>query len=245
MNMFGSRIIRLQSVDSTSNYVAKGLEAGEYSEGTVILAHFQTEGRGQRGSIWQSSQGANLTFSFAIDVNFLPRHRQFLVAKAVSLGVSDYLASIFGRAVWIKWPNDILLESAKICGMLIEMKGTSPRFAVVGIGLNVNQKDFPAEFKATSLALELGLELTISEVLGNLLQHIGKRVDQLREMDFGHINAAYASRLFGYQDWIQFATPTRTFNGMITDVDDEGALLVRSKQGGAYSFRAKEVKIRY
>jgi BirA family biotin operon repressor/biotin-[acetyl-CoA-carboxylase] ligase len=245
MNMFGARILRLRSVDSTSNYVAKAIDRGEYTEGTVILAHFQTEGRGQRGSVWQSSEGANLTFSFALDIGFLPLHQQFLVAKAISLGVSDYLQSIFGQEVWIKWPNDILLDHAKISGMLIEMKGTVPRYAIVGIGLNVNEKDFPSEFKATSLALEFGLELMPGEVLRDLIGFLGNRIAQLRAGDNASIRTAYMNRLFGHQSWVEFAAAGRTFQGSITDVDDSGVLITRSRQGGAYSFRAKEVTIRY
>ena len=108
--MIGNKIIRFDSIDSTSNYVANALLSGTYTEGDVILAQFQTSGRGQRDSVWQSSPGENLLISFAICADFLSLHQQFLLSKAVSVAIYNYLHKAIPRDVWIKWPNDILVD---------------------------------------------------------------------------------------------------------------------------------------
>ena len=108
--MIGHKITQFNSLDSTSNYVAKQLITGKYTEGEVILAHFQTEGRGQRGSFWQSISGQNLTFSFALSSDFLNIHEHFILSKAVSVAIYDLLRKRLETEVFIKWPNDILVS---------------------------------------------------------------------------------------------------------------------------------------
>ncbi len=245
MILIGNRITRFERLDSTSNYVAKELDSGFYTEGTVILAHFQTEGRGQRGSQWQSNSGENLTFSFALDVEFLAMHEQFLIAKAVSVGISSYLLDHLESSVSIKWPNDILVGNRKISGMLIEIKGQFPKYAIIGVGLNVNQTEFSAGINATSLSAEKGVVMNIDHVLDQLLAHINIWISQLREKKYDLIEAEYRKWLYGHREWISFQEPSRKFTGMIQDVNNQGVMLVRSKQGGAFSFRPKEITINY
>ncbi len=242
MNLIGNRITRFERLDSTSNYVAKQLDSGIYEDGTVILAQYQTEGRGQRGSHWQSNTGENLTFSFALDVNFLAFHEQFLLAKAVSVGITNYLLDHLESMVSIKWPNDILVGNRKISGMLIEIKGHN---AIIGVGFNVNQAIFSPGITATSLSVEKGVALNPDQVLDGLLLHIDSRISQLKEKKYVLIEEEYRRWLYGYREWISFQEPSRKFTGSIQDVNNQGVILVKSKQGGAFSFRPKEIMINY
>ncbi len=245
MKFIGERITRFDRLDSTSNYVAKQVDLGLYAEGTVILSHFQTEGRGQRGSIWQSEAGENLTFSFAVDVEFLPLHQQFLIAKAVSLGIHDFLRHHLELSVAIKWPNDVLVGHQKIAGMLIELKGTNPKMAVIGIGLNINQRQFSSSVKATSLALEKNASINLSEALDELLEALNHRWYQLTNGHLDLIRKEYCEKLFGYKSWVAFRETGRSFQGLIQDVDDQGVMVVRSRQGGSNAYHVKEVQIIY
>jgi len=245
MNKMISRIATLNEVDSTNNYVAKALETGDYEEGTAIMSRFQTQGRGQRGSQWQSAPGENLTLSFALNVDFLPVFRSFLLSKAVSIGLRNAVASMAGVGAKVKWPNDILAGNSKIAGILIETKILGARYAVIGIGLNINQTAFDPELKATSLALELDRPVDVDRAATKVLNFLNPKLEMLRSGDFTQLNHEYTQVLHGYRSRVSFQTPERNFDGMITEVDEQGMLLVRSMQGHAAVYAPKEIKIAY
>src|SRR5690606_26474526 len=124
-------------------------------EGTVIMAVDQHDGRGQKGTLWQSEPGKNLTASLLLTPTFLDPKQQFVLTAAISLAITRWLASLTHVEVKIKWPNDIFIGDRKIGGILIEniLKGKTWKSAVVGIGINVNQTSFPPEIqtRATSV----------------------------------------------------------------------------------------------
>ncbi len=245
MGDIGLQIISFDQLDSTSNYIAKAIESRQYAEGTVILAHFQHQGRGQRGSNWQSNAGENITFSFGVNSDFLALHTQFLLAKAISIAIVDFLKSIIGREVYIKWPNDILAGDAKIAGLLIETVGHNPRYSIVGIGLNVNQLHFAAPYKATSIRQELGAEVNIQVVLNQLLGYINQRMDALIGGFELLIDADYMTALHGNGRWINVVADEIEFAAMITQVDNSGVIYMKNKAGRVLSHRAKEIKISF
>ena len=244
--MIGNIITRFNSLESTNNFVAKQLIEGLYANGEVILARFQTEGRGQRGSTWQSLPGENLTFSFAVPSNFLNIHEHFILSKAVSVAIYEMLSAILGSDVHIKWPNDILVSDQKICGILLETKlVNSEKHTIVGIGLNINQVDFNPAYKATSLALQLGKTVVLDSVLRDLLVSLNRNLDPVLNGYFDDVEFRYKEALYGAGHWIQFSEEHRSFQGQIKEVDNEGVILVKSKQGQTQNYRLKEVKINY
>lgn len=244
--MIGAKIIQFATLDSTNNYVAKQLLAGTYEPGVVILAHFQTEGRGRRGKFWQSSSGENLTFSFALDTDFLPAHQNFILAKAVSVGIYAFLESILNAEIRIKWPNDMLVSGRKIAGILIESKWVKGhKKTIVGIGLNINQTHFPEYVKATSIALELGQKIRMNGLLQKLLNALNAEISLMHKDRFTLIENRYIERLYGTDSWVNFHSQSRNFKGQIRAVDQEGVLLVKSKSGGAVNYRSNEVRISY
>lgn len=232
-------------LDSTSNYVAKLLEEGTYEAGAVILAHFQTEGRGMRGNAWQSARGENLTFSFAIPSPYLNVHNGFLLSKAVSVGLVQALRSYLGDEVVIKWPNDIWVHGAKLAGILIETKYVaSQSWSMVGIGINVNQQHFPQGLQATSIRAELGAPVPIFDVLGKVLKALG---DNLRHLESGHhllLQADYMSYLGGTGRWIWVSGYFDAWEAMVVTVENTGAIVLRNRQGRSSAHLAKEVQIR-
>lgn len=245
MKTLSPRVTILSSVDSTNNYVAKAIDAGEYEEGTAIMAHFQTAGRGQRGSSWQSATGENLTFSFGLRVENLPVHQQFTLSKAVALALYEAVEEMIGSAPSIKWPNDLLLEGKKLGGVLIEFKSVPEKYAVIGVGLNVNQMDFDEAFKATSLARELGHKLGIEVCLQSILRHLNVWISKLDQQGYEEIQSSFKSRLYGMGEWITFEEKRRKFQGMIADVDGRGMLMVKSRQGYINQYAPKDVSIIY
>ena len=139
----------------------------KYREGDVVWADFQTAGRGQRGHEWHSRKGENLTFSAVLEPLFVPIAEQFSVSEVVALSLVDMLAE-YGIEARIKWTNDIYVGDKKLVGILIEhsLASTSLRRTIVGIGINVNQKEFDSALpNPVSMTQLLGKEFDLERVL--------------------------------------------------------------------------------
>jgi len=148
-------LIELDVVDSTNNYAANLLVQTKLVSGTAIMTHFQTGGRGQRGSDWVSEPGKNLLFSIVLNGHFINSENYFLLSKSVAIGINEALEELSGKTGFVKWPNDIYIDQKKIGGILIEnqWKGSLLEVAIVGIGINVNQVSFDDLQGVTSLSL--------------------------------------------------------------------------------------------
>ena len=139
-----SDILTLQEVDSTNSYATA--HSAELPGWTVITADCQTAGRGQRGNVWESEEGANLTFSMIIKPENFAARLQFSLSEGIALAIVDTLR-LHGIYALVKWPNDIYVGDRKICGILIEhiVTGMTITSSVAGVGLNVNQKEFRSD----------------------------------------------------------------------------------------------------
>ena len=167
-------IIWLESVDSTNSEIRRRIE--NLDDLTVISARNQTEGRGQNGNKWFSQHGQSLTFSIVLKQIALRAWEQAAISEAVALAIVDTLDS-YGIKAWIKWPNDIYCGDKKICGILIEnsLMGEQIRWSIIGIGLNVNQTNFPTDLpNPTSMKLCTGCEYQIEDILVSLTSRITK-----------------------------------------------------------------------
>ena len=133
----------LETLKSTNHYL-DNLEPTP-AEGRVIMTTNQTGGVGQQGNVWESEAGKNLTFSLLLKPTFLPIASRFMLTKAISIAILDFLKQeLPDQEVYIKWPNDIYFKNKKIAGILIknEIKGMMMGTSIIGIGLNVNQESF-------------------------------------------------------------------------------------------------------
>ena len=137
------KIDKVSETLSTNELLKSIADKDSVAEGYTVVAVSQTAGRGQIGAFWESQPGQNLTFSLLLRPEFIKADQMFLVSKAISLGIVDYLNS-FGEEFKIKWPNDIYYKDKKICGVLIEnqLMGSNIVYSIIGIGLNINQKEF-------------------------------------------------------------------------------------------------------
>ena len=118
----GKNLIFMPECHSTNDTLLLLCQKENLPEGTLVITSSQTAGRGQRGNVWEAQKDKNLTFSFLLKPSFLPVIKQFYLNIFVSLGISDFLTTISGEKVQIKWPNDILLQEKKVSGILIEGK---------------------------------------------------------------------------------------------------------------------------
>lgn len=197
------------------------------AEGTLVVTNKQSAGRGQRGNTWESHPGMNLTCSLILKPVFLAVKDQFLLSVVTSLAVRDYLTQTCRAPIHIKWPNDILVNEFKICGILIENQLQGEKFscAVIGIGLNVNQQQFLSS-SATSLSLVTNKSHELQDVLEGVVAALEVRYLQLRQNKLKELKDEYERDLFRLQEMHTFTSADEQFTGKIVGVDGYGRLRV-------------------
>ncbi len=242
------RIIKLDAIDSTNTYLKKMSVAGDAEDGLVVVAKFQTSGRGQMGTVWNSQDAKNLTFSVFKDVSFVNIAQHFYISMAVSLAVYEALNSLGIQRIKVKWPNDILSDNKKIAGILIEnvIKLNVITGSVIGIGLNVNQTDFADLPSASSLLLLSGQVSDLDEILNAILKQIDIQFDYLKNNQFKALKSRYESLLFKKNKPSTFRNAEGAlFLGYIIGISEFGKLLIRVEDNIIKSFDFKEVVLMY
>ena len=241
----GQNLLTLKEVDSTNNYLKNILTNSKpVPEGTVIMAESQYAGRGQQQNRWHSQPGKNLTFSLLLKPSFLNINDQFDLNRIISIGVFEALYPLLGDALKIKWPNDIYYDSQKLGGILIEntVKGASISNSIVGIGLNINQGEFPPDaINATSLRKILHRDYELKTLLSDICAHIEANYLNLKAGKIEHVRNAYLNRLYRLNEWRYFKVNDEVFEGVITGVRDNGLLVVK-RQGHEMVYNLKEIE---
>ncbi len=241
-------IIKLSAIDSTNTYLKQLVKETLLQDETVVLTNRQLSGRGQIGNGWLSREGQSLTFSMFKAFDGMQTERQFMISMAVSLAIVKALKSFNVPQIAIKWPNDILSANRKIGGILIEnvLEGSFIKYSIIGIGLNVNETDFPNLPQASSMKLETGKNFQLEEVLDTILKNVFKNLNNLSAMDFSELKRLYENNLFRKKMVSVFETPESSrFNGIIKGVSDIGELLVETENDPLQKFQLKEVKLIY
>ena len=232
----------LPSCHST-NEVAQDLLQSGAKEGTLVITDDQFAGKGQAGNKWRSFPGQNLTFSLILRPNFLLPSEQFLVTVVLSLGIKEALEEILPGDVKIKWPNDIFFNNEKIAGLLIEnvLRGNYYDSCVAGIGLNVNQSEFPDDITATSIKLATNQELELNLMLNSLIKSISSFYLKLHD-DWKILRESYHRSMLGLGEERKFAAKGDEFIGIIKGTDEFGRLLIK-KGNEVLVFQHKEVQM--
>lgn len=237
------------SIDSTNSEARRRLHAN--AKMSVYAAKFQTAGRGQRGNKWSSAAGQNLTFSVLLNFSHpqmpdLAVRNQFLLSIVAALSVSDLLSKLNIRNT-IKWPNDIYIGRRKVCGMLIEniVGNAGLEHSIIGIGLNLNQTEFPPELvNPTSVLVSSGLRTVPEEVLDDFLDIFSGNMPYLSDIEgINEIRNKYVSRLFGLGVSREYHDCLRNidFTGTIKGISEEGLLLMEMPDKTVSNYSFKEV----
>ncbi len=231
----GRTILHCHEIDSTNKW-AKELAKYGASEGTVMVAETQTRGRGRHGREWISPTGG-LWFSLVLRPKLSPDVASKLTFVA-GLAVVKVLCEMFDLEAETKWPNDVLVNKRKICGVISEMNTTDEtvNFVVVGIGVNTNfnvKEVFPKELRrvATSLQDELGRKIQLEELFSTLLETIESLYEQFIEEGSDSILEEWKSyaRFLGHK--VEVTTLTEKVSGLALDIDPRGALALELEDG--------------
>jgi BirA family transcriptional regulator, biotin operon repressor / biotin---[acetyl-CoA-carboxylase] ligase len=231
MAIIGSDIIRLKETESTNSYMMDQLSKGMPTEGTVVIADYQSTGRGTDGSKWESEPGLNLTFSFILYPRFLTPEAQFYLNKTISLGLSDLVHELLPMRddIRIKWPNDIYIGNEKVAGTLIQngVKGSSFDFSIIGIGLNVNQNSFPSDAtNPVSLMVITNSAFDLEAIFNQLLIKLEYRLNQLIKGELKEIDREYLERLYRINQLAGYAYEGKSIKAKITGVNRFGQLIL-------------------
>ena len=234
-NLFiGSTVIRLEQVDSSNNYARALVRDKMPIEGTVIVADEQTLGRGQRANLWLTEPKKNLTCSYILKPVFLAAMDQFMLSTAVALAVAETVSDLLPNDdVKIKWPNDILVGGKKIAGVLIEntLRGSNLDYSIIGIGLNVNQLEFPSALNASSILLQGKQPCELEDVLQLLNGRLQKYYLKLREGRFELMLKQLNANLFGAGTCREFTINGTAESAVIRGVKHSGELELERADG--------------
>lgn len=239
----GRRVLYYPSLTSTMD-VAKREAITGAPEGTVIVADEQVAGRGRMGRTWLSPAG-----SIALSVILYPgvAHLPFLIMLA-SLSVVHSVEAVTGLKPQIKWPNDVLINGKKVCGILTEssVKGNSAKFAVIGIGINVNLEpdDLPDIGPvATSLSMELGREVSRLDLVKGLLVDMERLYLGLAQGKQA-IHREWRDRMVTLGRRVEVRADGNVYKGVAESVTEEGSLVLRQENGNIRVFTAGDVTLR-
>lgn len=236
----GQTIEVLTSCLSTNTCIASKLQKGQLKNGEVILTDHQTQGRGQRGNVWESEPGKNLTFSLGVFDLDLPVQEQFRLHFITALAIVKTINENTLAYATIKWPNDIYIGDKKVAGILIEnnLRKNEIYSSVIGVGFNINQIKFQHP-RATSLAIETKKEHFQEEILVSFLENFEHYL--LRKEDKIELERLYHQYMYRLGVLAHYEDEQGEFCGTILGVDPNGLLQVqRGTQRKLYGF--KEIK---
>lgn len=230
----GKFLIYEPVLDSTNDFARRLISKTNPMDGTVILTDNQRAGRGQGGNSWESEPGKNLTFSVIYDTAFLPVADQYVLNMAVAVAAMQALKDwVEADRLAIKWPNDLLAGGRKLGGILIEntLRGNRLRHSIIGMGINIGQREFPGLPHATSIARETGTDPGRHAVLERLCQALERALLDLRAGRGDQALAAYNRWLYRRGQEAAFCESGESFTAVVESVARDGRLLLR--QGSA------------
>jgi BirA family biotin operon repressor/biotin-[acetyl-CoA-carboxylase] ligase len=238
----GKDIHFLPDCHSTNDMALQALRQKEATEGSIFITNHQTRGKGQRGNSWETKPGENLTFSLVLQPKFLDLSEQFLLNMAISNAIrrcfQEYVPGLL-----VKWPNDLVVPGfGKIGGILIEnLVGSKGwEYAVVGIGLNINQNQFGSP-QATSLSLVTGNTYPLEELFKLLVAHLEQAYIALKKGKNAVLTQEYLQHLYLIEKWAVFKVDEQELEGKIIGLTEIGNLLVELPSGRQQSFGIKEI----
>lgn len=242
-----TNVVFFEETGST-NVEAMRLASEGYPHGTLVVADSQTGGKGRRGRSWHTPKGSSIAMSLILKPELEAEYASMLTLVQ-AMAVAKAIEEICGLKAQIKWPNDILINEKKVCGILTEMnmEGTRISSIIIGTGINVNQDDFPKEISkiATSLKKESG-KVQSRE---NLVKRICELFEEYFEMfmaskDLSGILEEYNLRLISSGRRVKVLDPQEEFIGEALGINSQGELLVKKESGEIVKIYAGEVSVR-
>lgn len=243
----GKEVLYFDETDSTNTEIKKAAEK-EAAHGTLAVADYQSLGKGRRGRSWTSPHGVGIWMSILLRPELHPSCASMLTLVA-ALAVADGIETVCGLDTKIKWPNDIVVNGKKVCGILTEMSTELEciNYVVVGIGINANTSEFPEDIRdvATSLLLETGARVGRSRLIGAVMKALEKYYALfLEHQDMSGLLEIYDSKLANKDNVVRVLAPGNEYTGIAEGINADGELLVRMDDGELRTVISGEVSVR-
>ena len=228
------KIIHIEETDSTNRWLKENGEGN-----MVVVADYQTAGKGCGTNTWESERGKNLTFSLLIHPVEIPASRQFLISEVISVALCRTLEQYLHAPLSIKWPNDIYYGDQKICGILIEnlLQGSTIKDSIIGIGINVNQETFLSDAPNP---------VSIRQIVGHETDREALLQDFLEQLDLAFESEAtpsqYRQMLYRQDGYYEYEDAQGRFKAKILNVLPDGTLVLLDEEGKARYYAFKEVQ---
>ena len=226
----GCEILYFDSIDSTNTKAQELAEKG-YPSGTLVVADKQVAGKGRRGRNWESPSGCGIFMTLMLKPDINPNNASMLTLVS-ALAVAKALADITGKDAKIKWPNDIVIDGRKVCGILTEMSAQFDYInnIVIGIGINVNNSSFPEEISATASSLRLlsgGKKYRRAEIIEKIMEYFEKYYSIFLETeDLSALVDEYDAMLVNMKKQVKVLDPKEPFEGKAMGITKTGELIV-------------------
>jgi BirA family transcriptional regulator, biotin operon repressor / biotin---[acetyl-CoA-carboxylase] ligase len=233
------KFIILESVDSTNNYAMQMVQKGVANSGDAVFAMEQSSGKGRRGKTWESQRGGNILLTIVAQMQWLPVQKQFHLGIAVALACYDFFSKYTKENIKIKWPNDIFINDRKAGGVLIEnvVRGNLWQWAIIGIGLNINQENFEKGIlKAISLKQMTGEHYDVIQLSHELHESVLKKLNVLQSGELSKMLEVYNENLFCRNKTVKLKKGNIVFETEIERVLASGELITRDVMERSFGF---------
>lgn len=246
-SVMGRKVVYYEETDST-NIAARQLDEHDGLHGTLVVAERQTAGKGRRGHSWESPQGQGIWMSLVLRPDILPVKASMLTL-VMALAVAQGIEKVTGIQTQIKWPNDIVAEGKKLCGILTEMSTEMEYIqrVVIGVGINVNIKEFPEEIAATASSLYLLTGKTWGRAV--LIQEVMKSFEKwynvfMESQDLSGLVQEYEERLVNRGNQVKIIREEADYTGVAKGITPLGELIVERADGSLEYVLSGEVSVR-
>ena len=228
------KLIKLNAIDSTNEYIKK-IKSNVSDKLFCVYTYRQTNGKGQRGNIWESEPNKNICISLCYKpLTCEPNYTSFKLNMLVSLIILEFFEELKIPKLKVKWPNDILSDGKKISGILIEtaLRSNNSNDYIIGIGLNINQNNFDNINNASSIKNITGIDYDLNHLTTRLINFFEDLDTRFNQNSIDDIKSEYVNNLYGNNSVIKFVSDQKELHGKIIDVISENKikLLVNDKE---------------
>ncbi|WP_075590322.1 biotin--[acetyl-CoA-carboxylase] ligase [Labilibacter marinus] len=238
------KIYKYEQLASTNNKLKELKLTSDLNEYAIVQTDNQTAGKGQAGNSWESEKGKNLTFSLYIKPNYVEIQDQFIISKAVALGIISVFNS-YKEGFKIKWPNDIYYHNKKVGGILIENALCQSEISesVIGIGLNINQTNFISDApNPISIKSILNKTMNLDEILVRILASIIEQIEKIKAGKDIELDDLYMKHLYRNVGLHAYKDENGKFEASINGINNYGHLELKTPDGTIRSYAFKEVE---
>lgn len=246
-NIMGKEVYYQAEVTST-NTLAKELASEGRLSGTIVVTDFQSQGKGRRGKTWVAPKGQDIFMSLLLRPEIQPAQASMLTL-VMGLSVAQAVKDELDVDSQIKWPNDVVVDGKKICGILTEMgvNASGVDYVVIGTGINCNAKNFVAEglADATSLAIETGQEIVRETLIAKVMVRFEENFNIfLKTKDLTNLMLKYNQLLANNGREVLISGTGEDWSGVARGINERGELLVEDKSGEVKNIFTGEVSVR-